>query len=143
MNKNLFPDGASIYPGTALQLNAWAGVAVLVSFVVRWQLPHHPEWPPALRAALALAPLIPSVLWARSIARWMRGLDELQRRIQQEAWFFGAIGTVFLTTAVNLLETAGVLHLGRFPHGLGWEGAFAMLFFLYALGGAISNRRYQ
>lgn len=142
MKPNLLPEASRISPGTAIKLNVWAGVAVLVSFTSRWWLPHHPESGTLVRVVVALAPLVPSLLWARSIARWMRGLDELQRRIQQEAWFFAAMGTVFVVTALNLVESAGILHLGRLPHGLGWEGCFALMFLLYSTGCAISNRRY-
>lgn len=95
-----------------------------------------------VRTAVALAPIVPSLLWARDITRWMRSLDELQRRIQAEAWFFAAVGTVLAITALNLIESAGILRLGKLPHGLGWEGAFSMMFFLYCVGRILSNRRY-
>ncbi len=52
----------------------------------------------------------------------MRQLDEMQRRIQYEAWFFAAVGTVFLVTALSLVEATGVPWLGKMRHGLGWEG---------------------
>ncbi len=142
MHPNTLPEAVQTSSITAIKLNAWAGVAVLVSFLSRWWLPHHPEAGGVVRTLVALAPLIPSLLWARSITRWMRGLDELQRRIQHEAWFFAAMGTVFVVTAVNLMQTAGILNPGRWPQGLGWEGAFALMFLLYSAGCAIANRRY-
>ena len=104
---------------------------------------HHSDWNLVLRTGVALAPIIPSLLWARSIARWMRQLDELQRRIQYEAWFFAAVGTVFVMTALNLSNSAETFASRRMPHGLGWEGAFAAMFFLYCVGCAVSNRRYK
>ena len=143
MIKALLPEAVQIPPSVAMRLSAWAGVAVVVSFLSRWWLPHHNDWNVALRTLVALAPIVPSLLWARSIARWMRQLDEMQRRIQYEAWFFAAVGTVFVVTALNLLESGGILRWARLQHGLGWEGAFALMFFLYAVGCAASNRRYQ
>lgn len=143
MSKSLLPEAVQTSPRNAMNLNAWAGVAVIVSFLSRWWLPYHGDWNVVVRTAVALAPIVPSLLWAQSIARWMRNLDELQRRIQSEAWFFAAVGTVLAITALNLVESAGILRLGKIPHGLGWEGAFAMMFFLYGVGCAISNRRYQ
>ena len=143
MSENLLPEAVHTTPRDAIKLTLWAGVAVIVSFLSRWWLPHHADWNTALRTGVALAPIVPSLLWARSLARWMRNLDELQRRIQYEAWFFAAVGTVFVVTALNLVEAAGILRWERLQHGLGWEGAFALMFLLYAVGCAISNRRYH
>jgi hypothetical protein len=122
-----------------LKLNAWAFVAVLASFCAHWMLSRYTDWGPVLRSVVALAPLAPSFLYARSIARWIGGMDELQRRIQLEASLFATTGTIFVITAMNLLEASGVLQ----SHGLGWEGVFAAILLLYILGNIISNRRYQ
>ena len=81
MTKNILPEAVQTSPCVAIKLIAWAGVAVIVSFLSRWWLPHHADWNVALRTLVALAPIVPSLLWARSIARWMRQLDEMQRRI--------------------------------------------------------------
>jgi hypothetical protein len=143
MSNSLLPEAVRTSPSDALKLNLWAGVAVIVSFLSRGWLAHHADWKAVLRAGVALAPIVPSLLWARSIAHWMRNLDELQRRIQYEAWFFAAVGTVFVETALNLVGAAGALRLERMQHGLGWEGAFALMFLLYCVGAAISNRRYR
>ncbi len=143
MNKTILPD--AVRPGkhysflADLKLNAWAFVAVLASFIAHWLLPRHTDWRDPLRAAIALVPLVPSFLYVWSIARWIGGMDELQRRIQLEACLFGTTGTVFITAAMSLLEAAGVLQ----SHGLGWEGTFAAILLLYILGNIFSNRRYQ
>ena len=126
-----------------MKLNAWALVAVLASGLARWLLHHYPDWDPLLRAAVVLAPLLPSLLYVRSIARWIRGMDELQRRIQLEACLFATTGTVFLTTALSLLQEAGLGASVRLRHGLGWEGTFGAVILLYVLGNVIFNRRYR
>jgi hypothetical protein len=142
MSKNLFPEAVRTSPGEAIKLSAWAGVAVIVSLLSRWWLAHQADWNAAVRAGIALAPMVPSLLWARCLVRWMRKLDEMQRRMQYEAWLFALAGTVFVLTALGLIQSAGVFRYGRIMHGLGWEGAFALMFLLYCLGCAICNRRY-
>ena len=64
---------------TDMKVNAWSWVAVLTSFAGEvLLLPHHKDWPVASRAVIALVPLMASLLWVRSIARWMHGMDELR-----------------------------------------------------------------
>lgn len=121
-----------------LKLNAWAIVAAVASVVSMVLLDKSHDWTAPLRAAVALAPLIPSLLYVRRITRFVREMDELQRRIQLEAGFFGAIGTVFVITSINLLEKSDVLS----THGLGWAGAFSTMFCLYLLGSFLAHRRY-
>src|SRR5690349_19505400 len=67
-----------------MKLNAWALVDVVASFVARGLLKNHPNWDAPLRSVIALTPILPSLLYVRSIARWIGGMDELQRRIQLE-----------------------------------------------------------
>jgi hypothetical protein len=147
MSKPIFPE--AVQPGphysfrADMSLNSWALVALLAAFFTRWLLQHHHDWGIAVQAVVALSPLLPSLLYVRSIARWIGGMDELQRRIQLEACLFATTGTVFVATALSLLESYGVLASTRLQHGLGWEGTFATIIVLYILGTAIFNRRYR
>ncbi len=147
MNKPIFPESVQIgrhYSFSAdVKLNAWALVAVAVAVLARILLVRGIEWSSPLRAIVALSPLLPSLLYVRSIARWIRGMDELQRRIQLESCLFATTGTIFVATAVNLLGTAGVLRGTRVENGLGWEGMFALVIAFFVLGTAIINRRYR
>lgn len=146
MSKLILPE--AVRPGrhysfrADMRLNAWALIALLVVLVTRWLLQHHPDWGAPLRTVVALSPLLPSLLYVRSIARWIGGMDELQRRIQLEASLFATTGTVFLATAMSLLGGYGLLSSTRLQHGLGWEGTFAAIVLLYIVGNAIFNRRY-
>jgi hypothetical protein len=70
-------------------------------------------------------------------------MDELQRRIQLEACLFSTTATVFLVTALSLLQGTGVLQSVRLQNGLGWEGTFAAIIVFYILGGMAVNRRYR
>jgi hypothetical protein len=147
MNKPIFPE--SVQPGrhyswrADLKLNAWAFVAVLAAGVARWVLQHHQDWGLGLQSIVALSPLVPSLLYVQSIARWIGGMDELQRRIQLEACLFSTTATVFLVTALSLLQGTGLLQSVRLQNGLGWEGTFAAIIGFYVLGSVIVNRRYR
>lgn len=125
-----------------LKLNAWLGVAMATYLVGLALARHNPEWSAGLRAALALAPLVPVALYIRSWMRFIRGMDELQRRIQVGAWLFALVGTVFLETAVNVLVQTGV-PLGGLGHGLGMAEAFLVALFLWAVGTAVACRRFK
>ena len=125
-----------------MKLNGWALVAVALAFASRIVVRHHPELGMWLRAPIALSPLLPSLLYVRSVARWIRGMDELQQRIQLGACLFATTGTIFIVLAYNLLLAQGI-RLSRLPHGLDWEDTFASVILLYMLGNAIINRRYK
>lgn len=92
---------------------------------------------------VAISPLWPRLLYVRSIAGWIGGMDELQSRIQLEACLFATTGTIFLATAFNLLATADVFQSNRIQNGLGWEGMFASVVAFFVLGNFVLNRRYQ
>ena len=146
-NRPVLPE--SVRPGkhysfkADMKLNAWALVAVLVSILARSLLQHHPDWGASLQSIVVLTPLLPSLLYLRSIARWIGGMDELQRRIQLEACLFATTAMVFITTALDLLEGIGILQSTRLRHGLGLEGTFAAIIVFYILGNIIFNRRYR
>jgi hypothetical protein len=97
---------------------------------------------PTLKWLLALSPFAPLLLYVRTVLRAIRAMDELQRRIQLEAWIFAAIGTIFATTAINVLHENGLLTM-LFQPGLGLPGATVIMFLLLMLGGFMANRRYQ
>ncbi len=127
---------------TDLKLNAWLGVAMGVALVGRWLLREHPEWDSQLRAAVAVAPLVPGLLYVWSCTRFVRGLDELQRRVQLEALLFATLGTLVIGTTINVLNAHGVSFRGL-QHGLEIGGAFVLLFALWLVGSAIANCRYK
>jgi len=126
-----------------VKLNTWAFVALAVAFVARWLLQHHRDWGALLQAAVALSPLLPSLLYLRSIAHWIGSMDELQRRIQLEACLFATTATVFITMTLSLLGTVSGLQMPRLQHGLSWEGTFAAVILFYVVGNMIVNRRYR
>ena len=138
----------SVQPGKGysfradIKLNAWAFVAVALATASRIVIRHYPEWSMWLRALIALSPLFPSLLYVRSVTHWIRGMDELQQRIQLGACLFATVGTIFIVLAYNLLLAQGIF-LSRLPHGLDWEDTFASVILLYIFGSTIINRRYK
>ena len=126
-----------------LQLNAWLGVAVGLHLIALVVLKHHPEWTPLTRGLLTLTPMIPGWLYVRTCLRFIRGLDELQRRIQLEAWLFGALGALIIGTVINTLNANGVSLGSDLNHGLGLLGTFNLTFLLWAVSSVIANRRYK
>lgn len=124
-----------------LRLNAWLGVAMLVYLPGLFLLKQHPEWNQLLRGSVALAPLVPGLLYLRSCVRFIRGLDELQRRVQLDAFLFAALGTLIVEAALSTLS-AQEIQLGAFSHGLGMVGTFTSMFILWVVGTRIANCRY-
>jgi drug/metabolite transporter (DMT)-like permease len=127
---------------TDLKLNAWMAVAGVFWVLSLYLIREHPDMESPLRVAVALSPLAPGLLYVRSCMRFVRGLDELQRRIQLEALLFAALGTLFVGTAINVLNANGG-SFGRFPHGLELGAAFILMFLLWLVGTVIATRRYK
>lgn len=136
--KQWFPESLDLSTVAALRLNRWAIAALVVSFAARWCL-RQPGWSDALRVVAALSPFVPGVLYVRDILRWIRGLDELQRRIQIEALFYVAAAMGSAMLAVDLLQVAGFLRSFHW----GWELAYAVTFLLWSIGCAVATRRYS
>ncbi|HTQ51806.1 MAG TPA: hypothetical protein VMJ12_13930 [Candidatus Acidoferrales bacterium] len=127
---------------TEMKVNGWCWAAVLSSFAGEcWLLPHHTDWPVALRTVIALVPLVASLLWVRSVAGWVRGMDELHRRITIAACLFATVATLFVVAALHFLVTAGVIP-AHFHATAGFVIIWLVVCF-YILGQTIFNRRYR
>jgi hypothetical protein len=125
-----------------ITVNGWCWVAVVTSFVGEcFLLPHHKDWPTALRLVIALVPLAASLLWVRSVAVWVRGMDELHRRITTAACLFATIATLFVVAGFHFLVVAGVT-TNHFQVGAGFVIIWLVVCF-YILGQTIFNRRYK
>ena len=74
--------------------------------------------------------------------RFVRSLDELQRRMQLEVWLLASLGTLMTGAVIAVLNTNGV-PLGVFSHGLGIGGAFFIMMGLWTVGSIVAIRRYR
>jgi hypothetical protein len=110
---------------------------LVAEFLVR----SHPDWSPGWRITIALTPLLPGLLYLRKGLQLLRGKDELQRRIQLEAWLFAALGTVIFSAILNVFRANGMAG-NWLPHGLEVGGTYLTMFFLWSIGVSIANLRY-
>lgn len=95
--------------------------------------------PVALRALVALLPAIPLVLVVLVALRYLRGIDELQRRIETEA-----IGLASLLVSVGYFA-AGLLHAAKVwtvDAGAAMFWVFPLLCLVYGIAKMALTRRY-
>jgi hypothetical protein len=155
MNKPNLPEelffGKSYSFQANLKVNGWAFIAMLISFAGDALLHRYQDWHVALRSIIVLAPLLPALLWARSVSRWIRGMDELHRRVALEACLFATVCTLFIVTAWHVMETAGVFQTAIFQaprvhlssHFSTCSFPITLVMGFYFLGHTIFNRRYE
>ncbi len=92
-----------------------------------------------LRVAVSLAPL-PAFAWfLRDFVRYLRGLDELEQRIQLEALAIAFPLTLMLIMTLGLLQIAVPLSTDDWSYRHIWP--FLSVFYLAGL--TIARRRYQ
>src|SRR5215471_13281230 len=94
--------------------------------------PHTAWW----RIPLALVPVIPILFAMRAFMRFFSNMDELQRRIQLEAFAFSFGATGIVTFSYGCLVYVG------FPN-LSWVYIFPLMIALWGIGAAVATRRYQ
>jgi hypothetical protein len=137
---------------TDWKVNGWLFLATLLSAATDFIFTRQVEtWHVVARVALAVAPFVAILLWARSLSEWIKGMDELHQRITVAAVLFSVSGTFFFVMLWHRLDKAG-LFAALFPPG-GTSGAswdigtvghvFLLLTILYGVGQSIFNRRYQ
>jgi hypothetical protein len=85
---------------------------------------------------VALAPVIPIGFMIFAFLNYLKGIDELQQRIQLQAIGFSAGTTSLLTFSYGFLEGVGFP-----PISLLW--VFPVMILLWGLGLAFISRRYQ
>jgi hypothetical protein len=126
------------------RLNAWLFVATVLYLVALWLVKHHPAWSPLTLGLVQLSPLLPGLFYIRAWVRVVRGLDELQRAIQLEAFLIAALGTVIVGAILSTLNASGISPFGSMQSdGLGLGGAYISLLILWQVGTAIANCRYK
>ena len=131
-----------VSPGQVMKSLVWLAVTCALYVAMLWLVKRHPEWSPAWRVTATLTPLLPGVLYLLSLLRSFRAMDELQRRIQWEAWVFALAGTVVATTVLNVLNANGV-GPAAYPHGLQIGGVYMTMYLLWSVGFTVSCLRFR
>jgi hypothetical protein len=88
------------------------------------------------RYAVAVLPVAPAAIVVLLFVRRLARLDELQRRIQTQAFGFSLGTTALLTFAYGFLEGVGLPHLN-------WTFVLPLMAILWAVGAAIFTIRYR
>ena len=88
------------------------------------------------RYVVAVVPVLPAALVVYLFIRRLARLDELQRRIQIEAFGFALGATALLTFAYGFLEGVGLPHLN-------WTYILPLIAALWAVGTAVISLRYR
>lgn len=112
------------------------GLTLVAVFAVSWALEHQ-AMGPAGRLALAL---LPAALWAGAIVLlvvMVRGLDELQRRIQLEALAIAFSAAMMLGMVVEYLQKAG------FARGVEVGDVWPIMLLLYVPALVLAQWRYR
>ena len=120
----------------------WLAATSALYVATVYVLKHNPQWSPGWRVAVTLAPLLTGVFYLLSLLHTFRAMDELQRRIQLEAWIFALTGTVVVNTILNVLNANGV-GFADYPHGLEIGGVYLSMFLLWSVGVTVSTLRYK
>ena len=145
-----------------MKVNGWLMALWPTVFLGDLWLYNHEDCPFTLRVIMAVVPLAMCLLWIRSVARWIRGMDELHRRITLDACLFAITWTFFVITAWQHLKHEGILDaifwsshsfLGNLVLGFNQAGlteydfyyplAVMLLVSFYFLGHTIFNRRFK
>jgi hypothetical protein len=133
------------------KVNGWLFVATLISalgdIIFRDVVK---QWPLDWRVGLVLLEFIAIALWSHSLIRWIRGMDEMHRRITVSAILFALSATFFVAMLWHGLDRAGFLDAIFSKPGKGgnWDictigHEFLLLTVFYFVGYSIFNRRYK
>jgi hypothetical protein len=109
-----------------------AYLMVLVGSVTVLQANPMADW----RYYVALLPVAPAAFVVWLFVRAISRLDELQRRIQMEAFGFSLGTTALITFGYGFLEGVGLPHLS-------WTYVFPLMAVLWGVGTAIFKWRYR
>jgi hypothetical protein len=136
---------------TALKVCRWWFAALVISAVFDVIFPDLKKpWPLGWRTAIVLAEFLALLLFVFDAARFIRKMDELQRRITIAALFFSAGASFFLFVLWLRLEREGFFNAVFGPPVVNgtWgissaAHACALLGGFYGLGFLIFKRRYK
>ncbi len=91
------------------------------------------------RVAVVLFPIVPFIAMLWLLIRGIRGMDELERRIQLEALAVAFPLTFLMVMTLGLLELAVKLK----PEDWSYRHVWPFMFVFYLFGLILAKRRYQ
>jgi hypothetical protein len=110
-----------------------AGYIAMVPVSI-WLLKGHEHSP--MRYLFAVLPVIPSALAMWATIRFVRSLDEMQRRIHLDGMAFSFVGTCLISLTWGFLQDAGLPRADVI-----WVPLLLVL--LWGIGLNMARRRYQ
>jgi hypothetical protein len=136
---------------TDQKVNCWLGIAAIISGLADIIFAHAvKQWPLEGRVTIVLAEFLAIALWARSMTQWIRGMDELHRRITTSVMLFATGATFFFMLLWHCLNRVGLFDalFGKPKSGASWDigtvcHGFLLLVLFYGLAQKNFNRRYQ
>lgn len=132
-------------------VNGWLFVAAIISAFCDVMFPQMTrQWPLEVRVGIVCAEFAAIALWVRSLTLWIRGMDEMHRRITTMSVLFAVSATFFFAMLWHCLDRAGLFNaiLPKPKAGGGWDictvgHEFLLLTLFYFIGQTIFNRRYK
>lgn len=130
------------------KVSGWLFLATVISAFSDILFPQTvSQWPLVWRVTIVLAQFGAIALWARNLANWIRGMDEMHRRITLAAVLFAVSATFFFVMLWHRLDKAGLFEAlapGRASWDIGSIGhAFLLLTLFYFIGHTRFNRRFK
>ena len=122
--------------GRRYTIQIFSSMAVYVVFVtlsVHW-LHRNPAAP--WRYLIAVAPMLPALVVPVAVVRFLREIDELQRRIQLEALAGAFTATAVLTLTYGFLQNAGLPDLS-------WIWVWPIMGICWIIGLGFARWRYR
>lgn len=155
-NKQNIPDELIMFDKqfswrTAWNVGRWWFLAFITSTVCDIIFPQVvKQWPLGWRVTIVFAEFLAILLFVFDAARWIRGMDELQRRITLAAFFFAVSATFFYFLLWLRLVREGFFNAVFGPPFLNGTWAIStvahacmLLGGFYGLGFLIFKRRYK
>jgi hypothetical protein len=124
-------DARRIFRKEGLTALALYSVTVVASIFAIEKFPLH-GW----KIPVAVAPILPALLFVRAVLSFLGRCDELQARIHLQAFGFAFAGTAILTLTYGFLENAGLPNLN-------WVWVWPIMGTLWLIGAAVAKKKYQ
>jgi hypothetical protein len=134
------------------KVNGWLFVAAIISGLSDIMFRHVVRhWPMGWQTAIVVVEFLAIWLWTRDLRAWIRGMDELHKRITVSSVLFAVSGTFFVMMLWHGLDRTGLFN-AIFPKpktgSLGWDictptHGFLLMTWCYFGAQGFFNRRYK